>query len=240
MSERKGLPWFAWVGIGCGVLIILGVVAIAGLGLFVGSKVKDLAEDFEDRPVYTTAAAIARFNPEIELVEADEEKQIVTMRSVKTGEVMTFHLDDIKSGNFSFEKDGERVDVSTGGNGVTVTSDEGTTRFGAGTGTDLPDWLPVPRGASTKVGYTANNDTESSGLAQLQDFGSSEDVLDFYRRELKGQGYELAEQNMSSGTTAISSVTASKKSPKRTITVTSNRNGDEAEEITITYSGQNG
>ncbi len=238
MSERKGLPWFAWVGIGCGVLLLLGVVAIGGLGLFVGGKVKDLAEDLQERPVHMTASAIAMANPEIELVEADEETKRVTMRKISTGEEMTFDLGDIQSGNFTFEKDGETVEVNAGESGMTVTTDEGTTRFGAGENSDLPPWLPVPDGTTTQVAYTANNEEESSGMTQLQGYGSSAAVLDYYRDELKQAGFKITEQNMNNADTSITTVTGQLDSPKRMVSVTHNSDKGE-EQITVSYSGKN-
>ena len=237
MSERRGLPWYAWLGIGCGVLVLLIVVSVFGLGIFVVNKGKELAEDFAERPVYTTAATIARLNPDIELVEADEERKRVTLREVSSGKEMTFDLEDLQSGNFSFESDGERVDVRSGEGGVTVESGQGTTRIGA-TGQTLPDWVPLPDGTEAEVGFSSRNDGQTMGIAQLRGSLSAEDILDFYRTELREAGYELSEQNYSGGDGSLASVVGKRTDPNRTITVAVTRDGDETG-VTLNFNGTN-
>ena len=237
MSERRGLPWYAWLGIGCGVLVLLVVVSVFGLGLFVVNKGKELAEDFAERPVYTTAATIARLNPDIELVEADEERKRVTMREVSTGKEMTFDLEDIQSGNFSFESDGERVDVRSGEGGVTVESGQGTARIGSA-GQTLPDWVPLPDGVEAQVGFSNRTEDQTMGIAQLQGSLSAEQILEFYRTELTAAGYKLTEQNYSGGEGSLASVVGERSDPKRTISVAVTRDGRETG-ITLNYNGRN-
>lgn len=235
MSERRGLPWYAWLGIGCGVLALLVVVAVFGLGMFAVNKAKDFADDFSERPVYTMAATIARLNPDIELVEADEENKRVTLREVSSGKEMTFDLEDIQAGNFSFESDGERVEVRSGADGVTVQSDQGTTRIGAA-GQSLPDWVPLPQGMEAKLGFSSRNDDQTMGIAQLSGPLSAEAILDFYREALREAGYELSEQNYSGGEGSLATVVGRRSAPDRTITVAATRDGDETG-ITLNFNG---
>ena len=237
MSERRGLPWYAWLGIGCAVLVLLVVVAVFGLGIFAVNKAKEVAEDFAERPVYTTAAAIARFNPDIELVEADEERKRVTLREVSSGKEMTFDLEDIQAGNFSFEADGERVEVRGGEDGVTVQSNQGTTRIG-GAGQTLPDWVPLPEGVEAEVGFSNRNDEETMGIAQLRGSLSAEEILEFYRARLGEMGYELSEQNYSGGDGSLASLQGERTGPDRKIAVSVTRNGEDTG-ITLNFSGSN-
>ena len=37
----------AWVGIGCGSLVLIGIIVIAAAAMFFGPKAKKLAEEFE-------------------------------------------------------------------------------------------------------------------------------------------------------------------------------------------------
>lgn len=237
MTERRGLPWYAWLGIGCGVLVLLVVVAVFGLGIFAVNKAKDLAEDFAERPVYTTASTIARFNPNIELVDADEERKRVTLREVSTGKEMTFDLEDIQSGNFSFESDGERVEVRSGDDGVTVQSGEGTTRIGAG-GQTLPEWVPLPEGVEAEVGFSSQNADQTMGIAQLRGSLSTDEILDYYRDALKSDGYEVSEQSYSGGEGSLASVIGKRTDPDRTITVAVTRDGEQSG-VTLNYNGSN-
>ena len=53
-EKKKGLSTFAWIAIGCGGLIIVGLVAVFGLGFFAFQKGKEMvteatgSESFED------------------------------------------------------------------------------------------------------------------------------------------------------------------------------------------------
>ena len=63
----------AWIGIGCGVIILIGVIVVLGAGIFVFDKASDFAEDFSENPAAFAAETIVRLNPELELVESDRE-----------------------------------------------------------------------------------------------------------------------------------------------------------------------
>ncbi|HSF39476.1 MAG TPA: hypothetical protein VLT87_06755, partial [Thermoanaerobaculia bacterium] len=108
-APKKGLGPLAWVGIGCGALLVIGVVAMFAVGYIA----KRQLDKFEDNPAMAAATLAVRLNPELELVKADEENNTLTVKNKKTGEVVTLSAEDIKEGKF------------------TVTTDEGTTTFDA-------------------------------------------------------------------------------------------------------------
>ena len=57
-QKKKGLGALAWIGIGCGAAIVIGLVLVFGAGFFLVSKVKDVAEDFTENPVAMVAENI--------------------------------------------------------------------------------------------------------------------------------------------------------------------------------------
>mgnify|MGYP006982482250 CR=1 FL=1 len=70
----------AWIGIGCGVVILIAVIAVLGAGIFVYDKASDFAEDFSENPVAIAAETIVRLSSELELVDSDREGRTITVR----------------------------------------------------------------------------------------------------------------------------------------------------------------
>lgn len=97
---KKGLPVIAWVGIGCGGLVVLVVIVLVIVGVVFGSAAKKFAEEAERNPAKATVELMAKFDKDIEIVGADDEKQTVTVRVKSTGETVTLTQQDIESGRF--------------------------------------------------------------------------------------------------------------------------------------------
>lgn len=112
-AKKKGLSTLAWVLIGCGGLIVLGLVLFVAGGLFVGSKVKQFAEEAQKNPVAAIGKAYAMVTPDVEFVSADEEAKTLTLRNTKTGKSITISADDLEKGRISFE--GEDGSITVGG-----------------------------------------------------------------------------------------------------------------------------
>ena len=65
---KKGIPVWAWIGIGCAAMVILVLIVVMVGGFFVARKVQDVAADFEANPAMATAKMIVKLNPELEEV----------------------------------------------------------------------------------------------------------------------------------------------------------------------------
>ena len=82
--ERTGLHPLAWVGIGCGAILMVIVIAVVMVGgFFLARTVKDVAEDFEDNPGLAAARFIVKASPELEEVEVDEDAGTMTVRNTQ-------------------------------------------------------------------------------------------------------------------------------------------------------------
>ena len=112
---KKGLPALAWIGIGCGVIILIGAIALVAGGVFVAKKVKDVAGDFEKNPALASARMIVKLNPEWEEVSTDDKAGTITVREKKTGKEMTFGLDDLAKGRVTLSSEGKSYTVEAGG-----------------------------------------------------------------------------------------------------------------------------
>ena len=247
MAEgKKGLSPLAWVGIGCGALLVLGGIALAiGIG-FVGHKAKQFAGNMEDKPVETTARLIARLNPDIDYVSSDEESQTVTLLNKKTGQEMTFDFQDIKDGKVRWNTGDGDVEISTTGSGdeggITVTSDQGTAKFGAGaTGDDeLPDWVPVCSGATDfDLVYVTEDSSSRAGTYSIACPGSLDEALDEYKVLLENGGFEVSRHVVSLGDQGKQGVVQGEdKANNRTVVVTLTTD-DAASKGLVQYSEKN-
>lgn len=195
-AEKKGLSPLAWVGIGCGTLVVLffagcvvaGYMGMAWLGGIVG--------EFEDNPAMASAKMIVRTNPELELVSSDDEAGTLTIRNRETGETVTVDLQQIEEGRIRFESADEEITLGVesgeeGEGGFTVEDKEGETRFrvGAGGDADIPDWVPRYPDVQPSGTSLMRSGDELNGGFTLETEDSVEDVIAHYREALEEAGF---------------------------------------------------
>jgi hypothetical protein len=230
---KKGLSPLAWVGIGCGALLVLGAIALSVAVYGVGSFVKKEAKKFEDNPVMAAAELMVRVNPDYELVSKDVEKNTLTIRNVKTGDVATLRADDVKEGRFSVTTEEGTVEADFG----TAKPGEGTIEFkgtkgerstfeiGPGAG-KVPSWMPsYPRG-KIEGSFSADTPDGRTTTFTLTTSDGVKDVLDFYERELETRGLAARKTSLDSeGQTVGGTVTGESGDRKRMANVVVSRSG---------------
>ena len=108
VPQKKGLGPLAWVGIGCGSLIVIGIIVVAVLGLAFGSKVKQFAEDAQKNPTRTMATTMVSVSSgTIEMVAEDDANKRYTLRAKVNGKLTTVywnekkHAPEVIEGDFS-------------------------------------------------------------------------------------------------------------------------------------------
>lgn len=211
---KKGLSPLAWVGIGCGVILVLCMIVFGVLTFWVKNKV----QEFGENPEMAAAELIVRANPDVEMVSKDEDAKTITLRDKKTNEEMTISLSDIKDGKIEFNTD--KGTATFGQEGITVTDEKGqTSTFSGATGEpkDLPDWIPAYPGGKTEGSYVANTPEGRSGAFQMTTSDALDKVLEHYESELKGAGFSVQKSTYTSGAAAGGSVTGTTDGDKRTI-----------------------
>lgn len=190
--KKKGLSPLAWVGIGCGGLLVIALIVFVIGGMFVAKKARDVVGDFESNPAMAAAEMVVRVNPELELVESDREAGTLTVRNTRTGEVITLDLEDVENGNFGFNVDGEESTVSFGEQGIEVTSEEdgktSTMKIGGSAGSDVPDWVPVYPGTVPASTFVSSSGGRTQGAFALNTDDQPEAVLDWYADEMSDLG----------------------------------------------------
>ena len=242
-QKKKGLGALAWIGIGCGALIVIILVVLVGGGFFLFGKAKDVVEDFSDNPVAAAAETVVRLSSELELVESDREAGKIIVREVSSGKVLTFDYEDISEGRFSFEgEDGEalRFDASGAADGeatLTIEAEDGTTTLGTGgQAVDLPDWLPSWSGSvAEQGGFSTVTNTERTGTYAFQTEDSADAILAFYREVLEDLDLEVSEAKYSGGGSAVTSLSG--KSAEYDVTVSVTDTQTEATTVSLIYKG---
>lgn len=230
-QKKKGLSPWAWVAIGCLGLVIIGAVLMTTCTYFVAKKAKDVAENFAENPARAAAEMMVRANPDLELVESDDDAGTLTIRNKETGEVATFDWSEIEQGRFRFESDEGEMTFGVSPDeegGVVVETDSAEGEAGArqqvtlGGGSQVPDWIPLPAGASTPQStYATRGPQGASGMFTFTTSEGLDAVLEFFEQRLKADGYEVQVQTISLGDMEPQGViTATHEESKRSVNVT--------------------
>jgi hypothetical protein len=93
--QKKGLSPFAWIGIGCGGIVILGLIAVAIFASLAAPKLKQFAQDMQKNPARTTANAMVTMSGgQFEMVAQDDNLKRYTVREKKSGQLTTVYWDE--------------------------------------------------------------------------------------------------------------------------------------------------
>jgi archaellum component FlaG (FlaF/FlaG flagellin family) len=240
--ERKGLHPLAWVGIGCGVLLVIVVCVTLIAGFFVARKVKDVASDFENNPGLAAARFIVKASPELEEVEVDEEAGTMTIRNTTTGELITVNFEDIEEGRFSWTADGEEVtvDVSDAEDGtVKIESSDGKGwQLSAGEVSDeVPSWVPIYPGTDPAGGTTMKSSDGMTGNFELTTDDPVAGVIAFYQETLKARGFTVSVNTFTGEGSDGGMVNASAADEKKSVVVVISRE-DGPTKVAVNFSSE--
>ena len=238
-APKKGMGPLAWIGIGCGALVLIGVVAMFAIGYMA----KRQLDKFEDNPAMAAATLAIKLNPELELVDSDPEKNTLTVKNKKTGEVVTLNAEDIKDGKLTVTTDEGTTTLDMDAQGedggsMTVTNEKGevaTFSGGGGAPKNLPSWVPIYPGGTATGSYDATTNNERSAAFGVTTSASVDEVLAFYEEKLKGQGLEVQKTTFESNGEKGGSVTGSSSDQNRTVSVLVG-SSEQGTQATVTFS----
>jgi hypothetical protein len=242
MNEpKKGLSPLAWAGIGCGSLLIIGIIVISVGGYFAAKTVADFVGD---NPAAAAAEAIVALNPELELVESNREAGTMTVRESSTGKQVTVDYSALERGELSFDDgSGEQVSIdasaavaaATGGAPITINAGGSTmTIGGAGAATEVPAWLgEFPGTKSDEGGYTGTVNGKRSGIYSFVTDDAAA-ALAYYEGRLEALELKVDRSSFSGGNSSMESVQG--RSEDYNITAAATTNDNEVR-MTVTYSG---
>lgn len=238
---KKGLPVWAWIGIGCGGLMILVLIVVMVGGFFVARKVQDVAADFEDNPAMATARMIVKLNPELDEVSTDEDAGTITVRNTRTGETVTVNFEDIEEGKLSFTTDDGEIMVDASqvkdSGSIKVTDEDGGVVFSTGgeVSDDVEAWVPIYPGCEPANRHTMRTEQEQTGGFELETSASVEKALEFYRAALQGEGFEVSVNTFTQDESEGGMVNASHAEQGRNVVAIFSSEGGGPTKIVISY-----
>ena len=95
--EKKGLGVLGWLGIGCGGIIVLGVIGVIVFTMMFGGKIKQFAEDVQKNPTRTTATTMVTMSAgQFEMAAEDDANKRYTVREKQTGRLTTIYWNEKK------------------------------------------------------------------------------------------------------------------------------------------------
>ncbi len=175
-APKKKTSPIVWVLLVVGVIVLLFVLAVAGLGFFVVYKAKQAGIDpglWQKNPSLAAAKMIAASNPDAEVVRVDEGKGIVVIREKSTGKTFTMNFEDIKKGR------------------ITFSDDKGETMTVGGGAENLPSWVPVYSGVKPEVAIAGQSGEGAGGTYSFTTRDSVPSVADFYKSALEKEGFTV-------------------------------------------------
>jgi hypothetical protein len=225
-----------WVLAGCGTFVVLGVVAVMALSYFVWNKAKEI----EKNPGFAIAKMMVSANPDVELVSADEEKGVLTVKDKKTGKVITVNLEDVQEGKLSFKEDG-KDEVTFDANGdeskgsVEVKSAEGIAKFGSGSVAKLPDWLPSYPDTEVQGSYSAQTKDGGSGGFHFLTRDPPNKVITFYQENLERAGLTVTTNMVQQSGKATGGMAAGEDSAKKRTAYINAVVGDDGTRVNVAF-----
>jgi hypothetical protein len=230
-----GIPVIGWIAIGCGGILVLGVIGFTLVGWLAVNKMKGVASEFEDNPTKAAAELVVRMNPDLEMVESDEDAGTLTVREKSSGKVVTFNYEDIEEGRVSFETEEGRVEIGGPAQGedglMTITTPEGQTRIGQGG--EIPDWVPIhPATSAQQSVMQTTGPSGEAGQVSLTVDADADDVVSYYKKTLESEGYEVSVASFSGGGESVSIVTGQKG--EGSVVASVSDKGDHAQ-VTVQY-----
>ena len=94
-AQKKGLGGLAWLGIGCGGVVVLAIIGVVIFTAMFGGKIKEFAEEAQKNPTRATATAMVKASfGQFELVAEDDVNKRYTVKEKKSGQLTTIYWDE--------------------------------------------------------------------------------------------------------------------------------------------------
>jgi hypothetical protein len=156
---KKGMPTIAWVGIGCGGLLIIAII----VGSVIFSMLKGKFDDFAKNPEKAGAELVVSMNPDLEMVSQDEEQGEMTIRT-KDGKEVTLSYKDISEGRITVED-----------------ADGNVTNIGSTDLSVVPAWVPrAPDLSDTISTFHTESGSEINGQFSGKTPATADELKTFY------------------------------------------------------------
>lgn len=250
--KKKGLPPLAWVGIGCGVIVLLTVIGLVALGGYAVHKVKQAGFDpalWKKNPTAAAAKIVSTMNPDVEVVSTDNDSQTITLKNKKTGKTVTVDLQDIKDGKFRFFDDKGKestISIDTGSDKkgeesgtMNIKTSEGNLNISTGSSASkLPKWVPLYKDIVPQHVMVMSADKGTTGGYSIVVQDSVEIAAALMEKELKDNGFTVSKNSYSMNDKKMINMSGQKGGNVSINVIVTNT--DKGTGISITFSEKSG
>lgn len=106
IPPKRGLGPVAWIGIGCGGIIVLIVIGIAIFGMMFGGQIKEIAQEMQTNPTRAVASTMVKASMgQMEMAAQDDANKRYTVREKQTGKLHTIYWDERQKAPQTIEGD---------------------------------------------------------------------------------------------------------------------------------------
>jgi len=174
-NDKKTMSTGAKVGIGCSVLFVIGVIVMILLVSWCNKTVGTYMKDFKDNPERASAEFMINMNPELDLLETNDEDGTITFRD-KEGKITTMSWGDLAEGK------------------LTISDSEGNEMtFGGGDMASVPEWVPrLPETTQVAASHHAVDNGKISGSYMAGTTMTTETIETFLAEQAEALGMEVA------------------------------------------------
>lgn len=165
---KKGMHPLAWVGIGCGGLLVIAIIAVALVIGWGKRKFVEVQETLAGSFQSDAAEMLVEMHPDLEMLFTDPATGEITVLVKGTGEELTFDPEELAEGR------------------VTITGSDGSEiALGEGDLTKVPAWIPrYPGAIDEKALFQREADGESKGLLTFETTDTPTAIESFYDGEM--------------------------------------------------------
>ncbi len=115
-APKKGLGTGAKIGIGCGAVVLLAIIAFVIATVMFGGKMKEFAEEAQKNPVRATATMMVKVSAgNMEMVAEDDANKRYTIKETKTGKLTTIYWSEKKNAPEVIEGDFSAIPAESPG-----------------------------------------------------------------------------------------------------------------------------
>jgi hypothetical protein len=237
--KSSGVKILLWIIGGFAALVLLIIVAVAGLGFYMMHKAKQAGLDPElmkKNPALAVAKMAVTANPDVQMVSSNDSAGTMVVRDKKTGKVTTLRFDSAKKSMVVIDDQGKQARITANAGTLEVQSADGSMKLGANAD-KAPSWVPVYPDATPQSTMSMNEKGKQSGTFVFVSKDSPEKVLNYYADQLTSAGMKVTRTTTTSDGNSGGIVTAAKDTDSRTVVVTVSGESD-GTKASVTFSDQ--
>jgi hypothetical protein len=113
-AAKKGLGTGAKIGIGCGIVVLLAIIAFVIGSVMLGGKIKEFADEAQKNPTRATANMMVKASVgTMEMVAEDDANKRYTVKETKSGKLTTIYWSEKTNAPEVIEGDFSAIPVET-------------------------------------------------------------------------------------------------------------------------------